>query len=204
MSDPAVSLRERRQQQTLLEISAVAVDLFAERGVADVTVEEVAAAAGVSVRTFHRYFPSKEDAVCPALDAGWTAFMDAFAARPDQEPVADGLAAALAQSLDGEMTRRHLQFIRGLPGSPSLEPVWLRVLDRCQAGLRPALARRLGLVPDSPRARLAAACVLAAMRIAVETWASDSAQPILATARTCLAHISGCLLQPPGQAGSAT
>jgi AcrR family transcriptional regulator len=204
MPESVVPLRERRQQQTLLEISSAAVDLFAERGFSEVTVEEIARAAGVSLRTFHRYFPSKEHAVCPVLDAGWKAFMDAFAARPGDEPVLDGLVAALSGCMDGEIARRHMQFIQGLPGSPALEPVWLAVLDRCQSGLRPVLARRLGLAPDSPRARLTAACVLAAIRIAVETWASDSGQPIVSTARTCLTHIGGCLLQPANQAGTTT
>ena len=144
-SDPGARpspLRERRQQQTLLEISSAAVDLFSERGFSEITVEEIARAAGVSVGTFHRYFPSKEHAVCPVLDAGWKAFMDAFAASPRDEPVLDSLVGALSESLHGE--------------------------------------------------------------IAVETWASDSGQPIVPTARTCLTHIGGCLLQPANHSGTTT
>ena len=151
-------LRERLQQQTLLEISVVAVSLFAERGFAETTVEEIARAAGTSVRTFHRYFPAKEDAVSPALDAGWQLFVDAFAARPADEPVPDGLVAALAESLHGEMARRHLTLIQTLPGSPALEPAWLRVHARCQAALEPVLAGA------RPGARLAAGALRRGLR----------------------------------------
>jgi AcrR family transcriptional regulator len=196
MVDRAVPLRERRQRQTLLEMSDAAVELFAERGFAETTVQEVARAAGVSVRTFHRYFPAKEDAVSPVLDAGWQAYVDAFAVRPEREPVLDGLVAALAESLDGQMARRHMKFLRALPGSLALEPVWLRVHHRCHAALRPVLAGRLGLDPDTTRAGFAAACVVAANRIAVETWAADPGQSIVTTARSCLELVDSALLQP--------
>jgi AcrR family transcriptional regulator len=196
-------LQERRKLQTLLEISEVAVDLFAERGFAETTVEEVARTAGVSVRTFHRYFPAKEDAVSPVLDAAWQAYLAAFAARPENEPVLDGLVAALAESLDGQMMGRHLTFLRTLPGSPALAPTWLRVHDRCQAGLQQVLASRLGLGPDTTRARFAAASVIAANRIAVETWADDPAASVADTARACLELIDQALLRPHAEGNSS-
>jgi AcrR family transcriptional regulator len=57
-----VDLRRTRRDAVAGEIERVAIDLFASRGL-DVTVEEIADAAGISPRTFFRYFPTKADVV---------------------------------------------------------------------------------------------------------------------------------------------
>ncbi|MDL9945798.1 TetR family transcriptional regulator [Gordonia sp. ABSL11-1] len=190
-----VSLRQRRQQQTLRDISDVALELFATRGFSETTVEEVARAAGVSVRTFHRYFPAKEDAVAPILEAGWRDYVATFAASEPEQPVLEALVGALESALSSATGRRHRMFLRSMSSSPALEPVWLRVQQRFADDLRPALAARLELSSDSVRARYAVACVAAANQIAVELWADNPSQPIVATARECLVTIDGALLR---------
>jgi AcrR family transcriptional regulator len=55
--------RERRKRATLLALRVAAIDLSARRGFANVTVEDIAAAAGISARTFFNYFDSKETAL---------------------------------------------------------------------------------------------------------------------------------------------
>ncbi|EMY34785.1 hypothetical protein D477_007706 [Arthrobacter crystallopoietes BAB-32] len=58
-----ISLRDRKRAETWSALHGAASDLALNHGLESVTIEAVAAAAGVSTRTFFNYFPSKEDAV---------------------------------------------------------------------------------------------------------------------------------------------
>ncbi len=106
--DAPVGLRERRRRETEREVSDAAIELFESRGVHATTVDEIARAAGISARTFFRYFPTKEDAafsngddslatvhretlaairagapVAAALEGGWLRLMETFDAHPE-------------------------------------------------------------------------------------------------------------------------
>lgn len=63
-----MGLRERQRAFTEETIRLTAVRLFLARGSAATTVDEIAALAGVSSRTFFRYFDTKESAALPNLD----------------------------------------------------------------------------------------------------------------------------------------
>ncbi len=65
MSDVA---RQTPDAPPTSEIAAVALELFAERGFEETTVEDIAAAVGVGRRTLFRYFPSKNDMVWGDFD----------------------------------------------------------------------------------------------------------------------------------------
>ncbi|HEY3258655.1 MAG TPA: TetR family transcriptional regulator [Pseudonocardiaceae bacterium] len=60
--DPSVR-RGRRRSTSRVELEQVAFDLFADKGFEETTVDEIAAAAGISRRTFFRYYESKNDVV---------------------------------------------------------------------------------------------------------------------------------------------
>lgn len=83
---PAVTMAQRKRQLVTDELTEAALQLMAREGFDAVTVDAIAAAAGVSKRTFFRYFASKEDVVVQFL-AGMGAGMRAeLAARPAAEP----------------------------------------------------------------------------------------------------------------------
>src|SRR5216683_2917226 len=63
VAEPPVSLRERKKLATRRLLRRAALDLVAQRGLTNVTVEDIAEAADVSPRTFFNYFPSKEAAL---------------------------------------------------------------------------------------------------------------------------------------------
>ena len=105
-------LRERKKAETRAAISMAVMRLALDRGLDATTSEDIAAAANVSVRTYHNYFGSKEE----ALVAGWrTEFqrhVDALRDRPADEPILvslehvfAGIAAAVLEQPDEAAAR---------------------------------------------------------------------------------------------------
>jgi AcrR family transcriptional regulator len=60
-AQPAPGLRERKRQETLWRITDAGICLFIEKGIDATTLNEIAAMAGISRRTFFHYFKSKDD-----------------------------------------------------------------------------------------------------------------------------------------------
>lgn len=85
---------------TTYAIERVALSLFVERGFSAVTAEQIAEAAGVSVRTFYRHFPEgKEGVVLLETRRGNDLFMEALQRRPPQEPAMDAVRNAALESI---------------------------------------------------------------------------------------------------------
>ena len=90
--------RARKKAATKQAIQEHALRLFAEKGYDATTVEEIAAAAGVSHMTFFRYFPRKEDVV--EYDEYDPLLEDLVAARPSDEPPLVALHRAIREGLE--------------------------------------------------------------------------------------------------------
>lgn len=89
--------RERKKAETRQRLQEHALRLFVERGYEATTVEQIAAAAGVSHMTFFRYFPTKEDAVLS--DSYDPLLVAAIRARPRTEDPVTRIRAALRAGL---------------------------------------------------------------------------------------------------------
>ena len=83
----STGLRERKKAQTRTAISQAVLHLALERGLDAVTADDIAAAANVSVRTFHNYFGSKEEALVAAWQSEFQVHVDALRDRPLGEPI---------------------------------------------------------------------------------------------------------------------
>jgi AcrR family transcriptional regulator len=82
-----VGLRERKKVETRTAIQNAVLLLALARGLDAVTADEIAAAANVSVRTFHNYFGSKEEALVAAWVSEFKIHVDALRDRPADEPI---------------------------------------------------------------------------------------------------------------------
>jgi len=80
-SGPA-GLRERKRQQTRERLTRAAMALFLERGFEATTLDDIAAAADISRRSFFHYFESKEDVVFAWQEESTAALIAAVAGRP--------------------------------------------------------------------------------------------------------------------------
>src|SRR5438105_4776689 len=87
--------RAGQRRQVEADIEGAGLRLFAERGLEGVTVDEIAAAAGVSTRTFFRYFPFKIDVVLLYYRRRQAQVLEALAGRPPHEPPFSALRNAL-------------------------------------------------------------------------------------------------------------
>jgi AcrR family transcriptional regulator len=98
-SAPA-KLKARKQQVVRDALSDAAAELFRTRGFEAVTVEEIARAAGVSRRTFFRYYESKEDVMVERLDRDGERLLIELAARPPDEPPLLAIRNALIPAIE--------------------------------------------------------------------------------------------------------
>lgn len=94
-AEPPPSLRDRQRAQLRADIHAAAYHLFAARGFANVTTEEIAARAAVSPRTFFRHVATKEELLLGAVQRGGAAIAALLQLRPTDESPDVALAAAI-------------------------------------------------------------------------------------------------------------
>jgi AcrR family transcriptional regulator len=168
-------LRERKRTRTRLMIQTEALRLFAEKGYAHTTVEEIADAAAISPRTFFRYFPTKEDVVI--WDEYDPLVLDLIESRPDNEPLAETLRAVVREALGGLYRRDPERLLSRVRLSATVPELRARFLVEQNDGvelLAPLLARKLGGDDDDLRLRVIGSSLLAAVSVALDQWQKDS------------------------------
>lgn len=171
-------LRERRRRRTMNAIIDAALALFEEKGYDAVSVEEIAAAAEVSPRTFYRYFPAKEDVLVldPETDE---AIREALAEDHPDETDVDLISRTLIAALTArrpERARRGYHLIQDTPAFQAriYQLVWHDQEGIVQALLARNATREAGRsIPTQDaelRARIATIAVSDAVRMGVSAW----------------------------------
>ena len=163
MHNPPTSLRERKRAETWLTIHQAAAALVREKGLQDATVEEIAATAGVSQRTFFNYFATKEEAILglvpPSVSDEALAAFRAETEGPAFERVVRFLLSILRSTLHPgvpfaerkALVREHPELRRHAMGYVSQVESLVNDLlsDRAEDGTGFSELASLGL-PDSP------------------------------------------------------
>ncbi len=177
-------LRERKKSATRRALGIAAMRLAIERGLDNVHPDDIAAAAGVSTRTFNNYFASKYEAICSlAMDRG-RLIGNALRARPPAESLLDALTAAvLAPYQEGERApdKEWIDGVRLVVRSPALQGEFLRTQYAAQQELSEAIADRTGADPAaSMYPSVIAGAVTAAVHVALDRWLSADPPTALA------------------------
>ena len=179
--DDAPSLRERNKARARAEIAAAALRLFGERGFEGVTVDEIVAAAGVSRRTFFRYFDTKEDALLadyPELHIRLTETLERIVivdpVTPDDPlaPVRSGLHVLADWYL--ERSEAVLERSRVIRETLPLAARNLEFLSQWERAITAMLSSRIGCESNTLLARTAAAAMVGAFRAALSQWVRSS------------------------------
>jgi AcrR family transcriptional regulator len=175
MTTVELGRRERKKLATRAALSEAAVALSLEHGVEHVTIEQIADAADVSLRTFFNYFSSKEEAVVAGDSARGDVLVELVRARPADESVMTALRTAMLEHVDDLAGDDQLDALRLMRRTPSLLPHQLAAYAERERALAVVIAERLGdEVPDDGsvglRAALAAAVVMAGVRVVLLRW----------------------------------
>jgi len=165
--------RAAKKTQTRRAIQDHALRLFVAKGYDETTVEEIAAAAGVSHMTFFRYFPRKEEVV--EYDEYDPMLAKLIVSRPADEAPLEAVRAAMRTALEMVLaTDRESILIRTrlVLSTPALRAHNWIAQDATHDLFADAIARRAGSTPDLA-ANAQAAAIVAAAGCAITAWAEE-------------------------------
>ncbi|QIS12091.1 TetR/AcrR family transcriptional regulator [Nocardia arthritidis] len=170
-------LRTLRSREAL---ARAAFELFAERGLDAVAVEDIAVRAGVTRRTFSRHFSSIEAAVLGDIDQDVHLLNETLRARPAYEPpltayrnaVHDWLGLAFAGPGDPKLVRRW-ELFQSFADEPALFAAYHRMRLDAEAEALRILAERLAVDPAVDLRPAAVVATGAALLVAaLQAWAA--------------------------------
>lgn len=168
-----ISLRERKKNETREKLIQAAVTLAVAHGAAKVRIEDIAAAANVSPRTFSNYFPSKEAAMLDVAFLLGTRISDAIT-RVSPELSADAAVRAAVVSEFPEVPRKDwLSQVILMYNDPDLALERRRIDGLIEIMAAKAIAQREGMDEKNDiYPRLAAATMIATVHVAIQHWLS--------------------------------
>jgi AcrR family transcriptional regulator len=206
MTDQLPGLRERKKADTRRALSDAALDLAFERGLDNVTRDDIANLAGVSLRTFNNYFNGKYEALAYRQTERMRRGLAVLRQRPADEPLWTAITHAVLEPLEADFgdvhgdenrvpSRRELAEVRKLVLSPQVRNAvpqhlfdeWLEVI-----------AERTGTDPDRDLyPRLVVAVVRAVGDAAMDAYVrADPPVAITALIRSGFAAVSAGLPEP--------
>ncbi|MET9558540.1 TetR family transcriptional regulator [Streptomyces sp. NPDC006645] len=168
-----LGLRERKKIATRKALGEAALHLAAERGLDGVLIEDIAAAVGVSPRTFSNYFSNKHEAIVSLVLARAAGLRHAVAGRPDDEPLWDSIAHAAALYIPERdaMSEEWRMSARLIRSSPALETEQFKAYAQIERALTQEIAVRTGTHPqDDLFPALAAGVAVCAIRASLRHW----------------------------------
>jgi AcrR family transcriptional regulator len=192
---PRGGLRERKKLAVRRALSSAAIRLAVERGLENVTIEDITGEAGVSVRTFGNYFSSKYEAICAIGTDRARRIGAELLRRPASEPLWEALVLAVQAHYEGADEAPDREWLAGLKlvlSAPAIRGEYLKVTSEMQQALAAAIAERAGIdMAQDMYPELLAGAVTAAAQVAVRRWgAADPPVPLRPLLRRALDQLA--------------
>ncbi|HET7664790.1 MAG TPA: mycofactocin system transcriptional regulator [Mycobacterium sp.] len=170
----------RRRSTTRDHISNVAIELFAARGFDEVSVDDVAEAAGIARRTLFRYYPSKNALPWGDFDAHLDHMRDLLNELEPDVPIGDALRTALLafNSFDERETARHRQRMRVILDTAALQAYSMTMYAGWREVVAAFVAQRLGAKVEALVPQTVAWTMLGVALSAYENWLADETVPL--------------------------
>jgi TetR/AcrR family transcriptional regulator, regulator of mycofactocin system len=168
--------RGRPPSTSRRELQRIALRLFAANGFDNTTIEQIAAEAGVSERTFFRYFTTKASVLWAEFESEVLAIRDALADVPESVPMMDAIRTAVvaANHYRAEDVPEMRMRMALIATEPALSFGAAEHYAHWEQAVSDFAARRLGLPAESLYPLAVGRTVLAACRAAYDRW-SDRA-----------------------------
>jgi TetR/AcrR family transcriptional regulator, regulator of mycofactocin system len=165
----------RRRSTTRHHITDVAIDLFSARGFDEVSVDDVAQAAGIARRTLFRYYPSKNAIPWGDFDAHLQHLRDLLDCVDPQVPLGEALRAALLafNTFDESETVRHRQRMRVILQTAELQAYSMTMYAGWREVIAGFVARRSGVKTTDLMPQTVAWMMLGVALSAYEHWLDD-------------------------------
>ncbi len=207
-----LGLRERKRRETRAALSLAALRLCVRRGWDNVTVDDIAAAADVSPRTFRNYFSTKAEAVAAGHLERMLRIADELRTRPGGEPLWTAIANAAAAQFEPPAQKseelrdpnRWLERIRFILTEPAIQGEVLKASAAAQVELAKAIAERVGARrANDPYPQLAAAVVTAIIGSVLDRWLRDGPSgPLIPALRKAFELVSSGFPEHKAKSGN--
>jgi TetR/AcrR family transcriptional regulator, regulator of mycofactocin system len=171
----------RRRSTSWEHISNIAIDLFTARGFDDVSVDDVAEAAGIARRTLFRYYPSKNALPWGDFEAHLAHMRDLLAGLDPDVGIDDALRTALLafNTFDDAETARHRQRMRVILQTETLQAYSMTMYAGWRAVVVAFVARRLDMKETDLVPQTVAWMMLGAALSAYQHWLDDESVSLL-------------------------
>jgi AcrR family transcriptional regulator len=192
------SLRELKQHTVREAIGDHAARLILERSFEHTTIEDIARAAGISRRTFFRYFSSKDAVVLWKFDQFGERAAALIATRPSAEPPLRALEQALVQASEfyNRKPAETLAILRLTDSTHALKVELLGQQERWKELFAEALRKRQGLRSGSLRPELIASAGLGTLSIAVRRWLAAPEHPLTKLVHAAFRELRAAFQEP--------
>jgi AcrR family transcriptional regulator len=167
-------VRERRKLETRDRLLAAAKAQFEKDGYDNVTVAQIAAAAGVTAKTLFQHFPSKEDLLMAELGGVHDEMIRSLRERDRGVSPLQAVAAWLLEWEANRPADGYDRFIRMVGSGPGVESMRRRLYEEWEGAVVEVLADEANEARPNPRTRLIAAELITLIRVLTSPEVSAS------------------------------